>query len=161
MADQEEPKQPKKPPEKSADMIPIRDLFNIQETMNDMFSELFSGRQPRSAAPDSWSPQVDIYETKEAIYILMGIPGMTPKDLDITATPENLIIKGEKKSLRNVDDQDYILREHFYGTFTRSIPLPCPVKAREIKASYKDGMLELRLPKTKTGKGKSVRIELD
>jgi len=154
----EEPKnQPEEP-----DKVPIRDLMNIQETMNDLFKDLFSGKLAKSVlSTDSWLPLVDIYENKDAIYILMDIPGMTPKDIDITATPENIIVKGERKAAKEISDEDFILREHYYGQFSRSIPLPYPVKPRDIKATYKDGTLELRLPKSKTGRGKSVRIDVE
>lgn len=162
MAETEEPKPGKSPEDTHQEQIPIRDLMNIQEAMNELFSDLFSGRPVRALpTQDSWQPPVDIYENKEAIFILMDIPGMTPRDIDITATPENIIVKGERKASKEVGDENYILREHYYGTFSRSIPLPYPVKPRDIKATYKDGTLELRLPKTKSGKGKSVRIDVE
>jgi len=158
----DDPKSGGSPEDTSQDKIPMRDLLNIKETMDELFSDLFSGRPVRGVqVPDSWQPSVDIYENKDSIYILMDIPGMTPKDIDITATPENIIVKGERRPSKEIGDQDYILREHYYGTFSRSIPLPYPVKPRDIKATYKDGTLELRLPKTKSGKGKSVRIDVE
>lgn len=158
-----EPEESKsKKPADDPEKIPIQDLVNIQETMNELFKDLFSGKLARSTPSlENWQPLVDIYENKEAIYILMDIPGMTPKDIDITATPENIIVKGERKASKEISDEDYILREHFYGQFSRSIPLPYPVKPRDIKATYRDGTLELRLPKSKTGKGKSVRIDVE
>lgn len=159
MTEEEKEKSPEGEPQ---DKVPIRDLMNIQEAMNELFADLFSGKTIRgAAAQDSWQPAVDIYENKEAIFILMDIPGMTPKDIDITATPENIIVKGERRVSKEIGDENYILREHYYGSFSRSIPLPYPVKPRDIKATYKDGTLELRLPKTKTGKGKSVRIDVE
>ena len=146
----------------SSEKVPIRDLVNIQHTMNDLFSDLFSGRPVRSlSTQEVWNPPVDIYENKDAIYILMDIPGMTAKDIDITATTDTIIVKGERRPVKEIHDEDYILREHFYGEFSRSIPLPYPVKPRDIKATYKDGTLELRLPKTKSGRGKSVRIDIE
>lgn len=162
MPNTEDPKSGKQPSEEPQDKVPIQDLLNIQGTMNELFSDLFSGRQLRGLPmQDSWQPSVDIYENKEAIFILMDIPGMTPKDIDITATPENIIVKGERKAAKEIGDENYILREHYYGTFSRSIPLPYPVKPRDIKATYKDGTLELRLPKTKSSRGKSVRIDIE
>ena|ERR1700687_1868359 len=162
MPEFKEPESEKPPKEEQQDKVPMRDLLNIQETMNELFTDLFSGRQLRSTPnQDSWQPAVDIYENKESLFILMDIPGMTPKDIDITATPENIIVKGERKAAKEIGAESYIMREHYYGTFSRSIPLPYPVKPRDIKATYKDGTLELRLPKTKSGRGKSVRIDIE
>lgn len=142
--------------------IPFSDLMNIKETMNELFSDLFSGRPLRSLSTmEGWQPAVDIYENREFLFILVDIPGMKAKDIDISATPETIIIKGERRPEREVRDEDYILREHFYGHFSRSIALPCPVKPREIKATYKDGTLEIKLPKSKAGRGKGVRVDID
>jgi HSP20 family protein len=142
--------------------VHLKDLVNIRQTMNDLFSDLFSGKPIRSLlSQEQWFPPVDIYENKEFIYILMDIPGMTAKDIDITATQDSIVIKGERKPVKEVGTENYILKEHSYGEFSRSIPLPYPIKPREIKATYKDGTLELKLPKTKSGKGKTIRIDVE
>lgn len=140
--------------------VPIQDLMAIKETMNDLFSDLFTGKQIRSLpSGKEWVPFIDIYETKETIGILVDIPGMKPKDVEIIATPNQLIIKGERRPEKDVKQEEYILQEHYYGHFTRTIELPYPVKPKEIKALYKDGTLEIKLPKSR--RGKSVKVDID
>lgn len=140
--------------------VPIADLMAIKETMNDLFTDLFSGKQIRALpGGKEWAPSVDIYETKEVIGIMVDIPGMKPKDVELIATPNSLIIKGERKLEREVKKEEYILQEHFYGPFVRTIDLPYPVKPKEIKALYKDGTLEIKLPKSK--RGKSIKVDID
>ncbi|MCL4513293.1 MAG: Hsp20/alpha crystallin family protein [Candidatus Eremiobacteraeota bacterium] len=156
------PEEPEKTQEESSKKVPIRDLVNIRQAMNDLFSDLFSGRPLRALFPqEQWAPPVDIYENKDAIYILMDIPGMTAKDIDITATQDTIVIKGERKPVKDIGSENYILKEHSYGEFSRTIPLPYAIKPREIKAMYKDGTLELKLPKAKSGKGKTIRIDIE
>jgi HSP20 family protein len=159
---EESEKKPEERSEKETEKVPIRDLVNIQHTMNELFSDLFSGKRLRSlSSAENWIPPVDIYENKDAIYILIDIPGMTAKDIDISATSDTIIVKGERKPSKEINEEDYILREHFYGQFSRSIPLPYPIKPKEVKATYKDGTLELRAPKMKSGRGKSIRIDIE
>lgn len=140
--------------------VPIQDLMAIKETMNELFSDLFTGKQIRSLlSGKEWVPFIDIYETKETIGILVDIPGMKPKDVEIIATPNQLIIKGERRPEKDVKQEEYILQEHYYGPFVRAIDLPYPVKPKEIKALYKDGTLEIKLPKSR--RGKSIKVDID
>lgn len=140
--------------------VPIQDLLAIKDTMNELFSDLFTGRQIRALpSGKEWLPSIDMYETKELIAIQVDIPGMKPKDVEIIATPSTLTIKGERRPEKDVKKEEYIVQEHYYGPFIRTIDLPYPVRPKEIKALYKDGTLEIKLPKSK--RGKSIKVDID
>lgn len=106
-------------------------------------------------------PSLDVYEEKDAVVVKTELPGMKKEDIEVNLTGETLTIKGEKKEDKEVKEDDYYRRERSYGSFMRSVGLPCEVKSEEIKASFKDGVLEIRLPKTEEAKKKAVAVKID
>lgn len=100
-------------------------------------------------------PSLDVYEEKDTVVVKAELPGMKKEEVEINLAGETLTIKGEKK------EDDYYRRERSYGSFLRSVALPCEVKNDEIKASFKDGVLEIRMPKTEEAKKKSVSVKID
>ena len=104
------------------------------------------------------SPAVDIYEDGDDVVVKAEIPGMKKEDIDVTITDNSLTISGEKKQEEEVKEKDYHRIERSYGSFSRSFRLPDNVKAGKAKASFKDGVLEIRLPKTKESKQKKIEI---
>lgn len=125
-------------------------------------------RWPRLFGPEHWVPSreiismpaVDVYDEKNEIVIKADLPGVTGGELDVTVSESRLTIKGEKKKEREVKDEDYHRWERSYGAFTRTIDLPVPVKMDEVKATFRDGVLEVRLPKTEEAKQKSVKVQV-
>jgi HSP20 family protein len=89
------------------------------------------------------------------------VPGLDPKDIDISLSDGLLTIKGEKKQEREEKEEDYHLVERSYGTFTRSIRLPKEVQRDKINASYKNGVLKVVLPKSEEAKKKEVKIKVE
>jgi len=89
------------------------------------------------------------------------LPGMKKEDIEVNLSGETLTIKGEKKQEEEVKEDNYYRRERTYGAFSRAIDLPCEVKSAEIKASFKDGVLEIRMPKTEEAKKKSIAVKID
>jgi len=106
-------------------------------------------------------PSLDVYEEKDSVVVKAELPGMKKEDIEVNLTGENLTIKGEKKEEKEVKEDDYYRRERSYGSFLRSVDLPCEVKSGEIKASFKDGVLEIRMPKTEEAKKKAVAVKID
>jgi HSP20 family protein len=100
---------------------------------------------------------MEISETKDSVVVEAEIPGMDSKSLDISLTGDLLIIRGEKKQETKTDNGDCYCTERAYGKFSRSVRLPANVKNNgdEIKASYKDGVVRIEIPKTET---KSIKI---
>lgn len=106
-------------------------------------------------------PALDVYEEKDSVVVKAEIPGMKKEDVEVNLAGETLTIKGEKKEDKEVKEDDYHRRERSYGSFLRSVGLPCEVKSDEIKASFKDGVLEIRMPKTEEAKKKSISVKID
>ena len=106
-------------------------------------------------------PALDVYEEKDSVVVKAEIPGMKKEDVEVNLAGETLTIKGEKKEDKEVKEDDYYRRERSYGSFLRSVDLPCEVKSDEIKASFKDGVLEIRMPKTEEAKKKSISVKID
>ncbi len=125
----------------------------------DSFFERGVGR--RAGEPGEWYPSLDVAETKNDLIIKAEIPGMDPKDIDISLSDGILTIKGEKKQEREEKDEDYHLIERSYGSFVRSIQLPKGVQNDKINASYKNGILKVTLPKSEEAKKKEIKIKVD
>lgn len=106
-------------------------------------------------------PSLDVYEEKDSVVVKAELPGMKKEDIEVNLTGETLTIKGEKQEDKEVKEDDYYRRERSYGSFLRSVDLPCEVKSGEIKASFKDGVLEIRMPKTEEAKKKAVAVKID
>ena len=106
-------------------------------------------------------PSIDVYEEKDSVVVKAELPGMKKEDIAVNLAGENLTIKGEKKEDKEVKEDNYYRRERSYGSFLRTVALPCEVKSDEIKASFKDGVLEIRVPKTEDAKKKSIAVKID
>ena len=107
---------------------------------------------------DDISPSVDIFEDKNDMVIKAEMPGMKKEDVNISITESSVTISGEKKQEDEVEKKDYHRIERSYGSFCRRFQLPDNVNSDKVKASFKNGVLEVRLPKTKKMKQKKVTI---
>ena len=125
------------------------------------FDELFSRlcEAPGNVTAQTWTPTSDIYETEDQIKIHLDLPGMNRENLDIQLTGNNtLTIRGERK-FEEVEKAKYHRVERFYGNFARSFVLPTTVEADKISATFKDGVLELVLPKAESAKARKISIK--
>ncbi len=104
------------------------------------------------------TPFVDLSETEDRIILRAEIPGVAPEDLDISITDDTLTIRGESRENLATEGEDYRSTETDYGYFSRSIPLPCKVQASEVKATYKDGLLTITMPKCKPEPPREVKV---
>ncbi|MDO8137532.1 MAG: Hsp20/alpha crystallin family protein [Candidatus Brocadiales bacterium] len=106
-----------------------------------------------------WSPAVDVVENNDTIVIRAELPGIEPKDVDISVSGDTLTIKGEKREEKEEKGKSFYRMERCYGSFSRSIILPTSVEADKAKADYKNGVLEITLPKTERVKAKKIPIK--
>jgi len=106
-----------------------------------------------------WVPSLDLSDTGESLVAELEVPGMDPKDLNISVTGDVLTISGEKKGEREEKEHDYHLVERSYGKFSRSVRLPSTVNPDRVGASYKDGILTIRLDKTEQAKTKRIEVK--
>lgn len=127
--------------------------------MNRLFDSFF-GRPVRVGPGDRvWAPVVDVYETKDELVVTAELPGVNEKEVQVGITGDLLTIKGERHQERETKEESYHRLERFYGKFERDIPLPIPVETNKVKATYRNGVLEIHLPKAEAVKPKEVKIE--
>jgi HSP20 family protein len=106
-----------------------------------------------------WKPLADVVDTKESLLLKVDLPGVKQEDISISIEDNTLSVKGERKQEVQVSEEGYSRFERSYGCFQRSMLLPPTVDADRVKASYKDGVLEIQLPKKEEAKPKTVKIE--
>jgi len=109
---------------------------------------------------EDWLPAIDLTETSKEVVVNCEVPGMNPKDFDISLTGNLLTIKGEKKQEKEEKKEDYHLIERSYGSFTRTVQLPGEVMSKKISASYEKGVLRIVLPKSEQGQKKGLKIKV-
>jgi HSP20 family protein len=137
---------------------PARDLTNFPDEMGRMM-ERFLGRDFAETA--NWYPRVDITETDDDIVIVAELPGVTKDDVKLTVQEGVLTIRGEKKASKEVDEDSYHRCERVYGSFSRSFTLPRTVASDKVKATFKDGLLKVSLPKAEEVKPKEIDIAVE
>src|SRR5262245_3398534 len=142
---------------------PFRDLVSLQERMNRIFDDAFRGSrggQDEWALGGSWAPSVDIYEHGGNLVLKAELPGVDAKDVDVRVENNVLTLRGERKLDNEVKQENYHRVERSYGSFSRSFTLPNVVDTDKIKAEFKDGVLQLVLPKKEEAKPKQIAISV-
>jgi HSP20 family protein len=107
------------------------------------------------------TPSVDIFEDKNEVVVKAEIPGVKKEDLDVTLTEDTISITGEKKKEEKIEKKDYYHWECSYGSFARTFSLPAEVETGKAKAKFKDGVLEIRVPKTEEAIKKEKKIKIE
>ena len=139
---------------------PMGNLQSFQDEMNRMFNQFFQGGTGEEAGwgVRTWAPPVDIYETDDALILKAELPGVSKDDVSIEIHQNTLILRGQRKHEAEVKEENYHRVERAYGSFQRSFMLPTLVDQEHVQATYKDGVLELRLPKSEAAKPKRIAI---
>jgi HSP20 family protein len=147
---------------------PFRELDRLQNEVNRLFEGYNSApSEARSAgtagspyAGRMWSPSVDVAENENEIVLYAELPGLKQEDIDIELTGDTLTLRGERK-FENEDRRDNFVRvERSYGRFQRSFTLGIPVQGDKVTASYRDGILEVHLPKSEETKPRKVQVSV-
>ncbi len=107
------------------------------------------------------APAVDLFEDKNDIVVKAELPGMEKENVEVKLTDHTLTIKGEKKKEEEIKEENYYRSERSYGSFIRTLELPTDVHADKVKASFKNGVLEVRLPKTEEAKTKEFKVKVE
>lgn len=148
---------------------PFMDLARWDRDMERMMEDFF-GRRWRPWWPERWlrtegeeltAPAVDLYEEKDEIVVKAELPGIDKDNIEVNLTDHTLTIKGEKKKEEETKEEAYYRAERSYGAFLRTLELPKDVHADKVKATFKNGVLEVRLPKTEAAKAKEVKVRVD
>ena len=140
---------------------PFRNLVDIQGEVNRLFDS-FTGRPMAGppAAGRAWLPAVDMHETKDDLVLRVEVPGVREKDVTVPTTGDLLMIRGERRWDDENKDLKFLHVERVYGQFERLIQLPMAVQADKVKAAYRDGVLEIKLPKAEELKPREIKIEI-
>ncbi len=140
---------------------PFRDLLSIQDRMNRLFEQTLSRSRPEEGISTStWAPAVDIYETPENIVLKAELPGLSREDIEIHVRDNMLTLKGERRFSKDVQEENYLRIERAYGAFERSFTLPTTIRQDTIRAVFRDGVLEVTLPKAEGARPKKIPIEV-
>jgi HSP20 family protein len=136
---------------------PLREMMGMRHAMDRLFDDFLS------YAPMTYKGygvvDLDMYQTDNDIVIESAVPGVKPQDLKISVTSDVLTIRGEVKVDEEVEEANYHLRERRYGSFSRSVTLPGKVVADKAVAEFKDGVLNLTLPKAEEIKPKTITVK--
>ncbi len=144
-------------------------LLTPFERMEEMFDEFLTrpfGRGiwpslPRIMEGMEPTPTVDIYEEKDNIIVKSELPGMSKEDIEIHLTDDTITLTGEKQKEEKIEKKDYYRMERTFGSFKRSFALPAEVQTGKAKASFKNGVLEVKIPKTEAAKKKEHKITIE
>jgi HSP20 family protein len=154
----------KKETKEVAPWRPFSDLARWEREMERVFDD-FLGRR--------WGPvwgeppiglsmtAVDLYEEKGEIVAKTELPGVAKEDIQVNISDHLLTIKGEKKREEETKEKNFYRSERSYGSFSRSIELPTEVQAEKARATFKNGVLELHLPKTEEAKKKEIKVKVE
>ena len=144
------------------ELTPFSDFDRMKREMERVWDTFLEGDVRKESKKDSvWLPSVDVSETKNDVVVKAELPGMDPKDIEVTLSDGHLMIKGQKKHEKEEKDEDYHFVERSYGSFVRAVHLPKEVKHDKISASYKNGVLKVVLPKSEEAKTKEVKIKVE
>jgi HSP20 family protein len=138
---------------------PFSDVVQFRDEVGRWFDALDKKGEGKKATV--WAPDVDIKETDHDVQLKADLPGMKKEDIDISVDDDQLIIKGERKYEKEEKDKDFVRIERSYGSFYRSFNIGVPVKADKIKASYKDGVLDIVIPKAEVKKPKKIEVKVE
>ena len=142
---------------------PFRDVMTLQDRMNRLFDQALSRTRTddeEGLTASMWSPAVDIFETPDSIVMKAELPGVSREHIDIQVRDNTLTLKGERKFEREVKDENYLRIERSYGAFQRAFSLSTVIQQDKIKAVFKDGVLEVTMPKAEEAKPKKLKIEV-
>lgn len=140
---------------------PFRELDRIRREVDRLWDSFFEKRPARVEEVSEWFPSLDVSETDSEYIVKVEVPGIDPKDINISLMNNLLTIKGEKKQEKEEKEENYHLLERSYGSFTRSIRIPSQIQNDHINASYKNGVLKIILPKTEEAKKKEIKIKVE
>lgn len=141
---------------------PFHDLISLQERMNRLFDQTMarSRGEQEGMVGNSWAPAVDIYETADSVVLNAELPGLSKDDIDIQVRDNVLTLKGERRLEKEVKQENYLRVERAYGGFQRAFTLPASIQADKIRAVFKNGVLEVSIPKAAEVKPKQIKIEV-
>jgi HSP20 family protein len=138
-------------------------LFDMDRWFDESFLRPFSpfGLSRMRAASEGIVPTVDLFESNGDVVLKAELPGIRKEDIEVTLSDGSITISGEKKQEEEIKRKDYYKWESSYGSFCRSFALPAEVQGDKVKSTFKDGILEVRMPKTETARSREVKVKIE
>jgi HSP20 family protein len=132
-------------------------MMTVREEMEDLMTRAFG--------EESWpfrrvAPALDVAETNGTVEVRLDVPGVEPKEIDILLNGNMLTVSGHRKEEKEEKGKTLHRVERRFGSFSRSVTLPCPVKEELIEAKYRDGVLTITMPKTEEAKAKKIEVKV-
>ncbi len=141
---------------------PLRNMSALQDRINRLFEDAFPANQSEAEVSlCAWQPSVDIYETAGGIVIKADLPGLEKEDISLEVKGNVLILKGQRKEEIGVPEEAYFRKERVSGTFHRAFTLRSVIAPESIKASFKNGVLTIEIPKQEEKSPKQVEVNID
>jgi len=142
---------------------PFRELDRLQNEVNRLFEGYNNtGDRPTEARGNgvsrAWAPVVDVAENENEIVLRAELPGMKQEDIDIELTGDTLTLRGERRFEDEERRDDFVRVERSYGRFQRAFTLGVPVQHDQVRASYRDGVLEVHLPRSEATRPRKVQV---
>jgi HSP20 family protein len=144
----------------------MRELEDMRRDMERLFEGFLEPSRrhrrwwPKISEPGIVVPNIDMYDRKNEIILKAELPGVEKDNIDLTITKDTITLKGEVKKEEEIKEEDYYSCERSYGSFTRTIALPVEVDSEKAKATFKNGVLEIILPKKEGSKPKEIKVEV-
>jgi HSP20 family protein len=137
-------------------------FYAFRQEMDKLMESFFGGfdLRPFGRRSEAFTPRIDVVDTDKEIKVSAELPGLDEKDIEVSLAKESLTIKGEKQEEKEEKGKDYYRSERSYGSFTRTIPLPAEIDAENVAASFKKGVLTIKLPKTKQAIKETKKISV-
>jgi HSP20 family protein len=141
---------------------PFDEMRTMQRDMDRLFDRLLgTERAGEVRRLGLWLPSIESYTKEGKLFIKAELPGVDPKDLDVTIDDRELVIKGERKAEKDEKEKDYTYREISYGSFERRFLIPEGVKTEDLKAAFANGILEVSVPIPEVPKAKKIEIKTE
>jgi HSP20 family protein len=138
---------------------PFRDLMTMQDRMTRLIDETLSRIWKEEAGQGVWAPPVDILERGSEVILKVDLPEVNQNEIDIRAEENTLTIQGERRFVKESPEENYVQVERPYGTFRRTFSIPRTIDQEGIRASYKDGVLRVVLPRKQEIQPKQIVVE--
>jgi len=138
---------------------PFEDLRRMQREMDRVFDRFLGGETMNVEGHGFWVPSVESYTKDGSLVYRCELPGIDLKDLEVSVTDREVVIKGERKESKETKKENYLSREIAYGTFERHFALPEAARTEDVKAKFSNGILEIIMPAPATAKARKVEIE--
>lgn len=139
---------------------PLGEISNLRNQMYRFFDQNFL-RRNFLGGPEPYGPRVDLYRTDSEVVATAELPGVQSKDdVEVTLTPDTLNLRGEFKRFHDLEEDNVFHSERYYGSFSRTLPLPAEIKPEEARATLQNGLLEIRMPKSERSLKKAHRVPI-